>query len=320
MPHLSEIMGTDAPGTIVVGAPEDMQWFTKPKKRVHLFALGDVGSLLLTGLVLMGGDCISEIGIYDVRDHVGDRFEFEMNQMRDGAGSVSTVPVRVISEEELFNCDVFLFCASLRVPPVGEGGDVRMAQFEANGGLVRKIASQAVQKGYEGLFCVVSDPVDPLCQEVMKSGIRPARVKGYGLGVMNARAAYFAGKDARFASYLKDGRAYGPHGQDLVIVNSLSQYDPKLSRELTSLTVEANMVMRGWGFKPYMAPAISSGAFSILATLRGDWHYSSQALGRVYFGARNRVTSSGIEVENVDLPEEAFLRCQTAYRNMEKLL
>ena len=44
------------------------------KKRVHLLALGDVGSTLLTGLRLMGGDVISSIGICDVRPGVADRW------------------------------------------------------------------------------------------------------------------------------------------------------------------------------------------------------------------------------------------------------
>lgn len=319
MRHLSELMGVESPDPIRIGTAEDMTWFLKEKKRVHLFALGDVGSILLTGLVLMGADCIEEIGIYDVRDHVNDRFEFEMNQMRDGSGHTPTVPVRSLAREELFACDVFLFCASLRVPPVGEGGDVRMAQYEANVGLVREIAAEAQAAGFTGLFCVVSDPVDPLCQAVVRTGIPAGRVKGFGLGVMHARACYFAGKEEKYASYLADGRAYGPHGADLVIADSLTNYRDDISRELTDRTVKANLVMRSWGFKPFMAPAVSSGAFSILAVLRGDWHYSSQALGEVHFGARNRVTAGGIEVENPPMPEELYQRCLRAYRNLAEI-
>ena len=57
------------------------------KVRVTLLALGDVGSTLLTGLRLMGGDVISSIGICDVRPGVAERWEFELNQIQppDGA-------------------------------------------------------------------------------------------------------------------------------------------------------------------------------------------------------------------------------------------
>ena len=302
--------------SFVTGSGANMAWLAPEKKRVHLFALGDVGSLLLTGLRLLGGDCLSRIGIYDVREHVGDRFEFEMNQVADPSGKLEMPAVEVLCEEQLFDCDLFLFCASLRVPPVGEGGDVRMAQLSANAGLVRSTAEKAVQAGYPGLFCVVSDPVDPLCRIAMEAGIPAERVKGFGLGVMAARAAYYAGKDARFRRYLTEGRAYGPHGEDLVIADSLVRYDDILSRELTEKAVRANLQMREWGFKPFMAPALSSGALSVLALLRGEWHYSSTWFGDAYFGAWNRCTASGIEVENPDMPEALFLRCRTAYDNL----
>ncbi|SCJ76536.1 Uncharacterised protein [uncultured Blautia sp.] len=61
---------------------------------------------------------------------------------------------------------------------------------------------------------------------------------------MNARAAYFAKQDPRFRSFLLDGRSYGPHGQGLVIANSLSHYDDGLSRELTELVATANLRIR----------------------------------------------------------------------------
>ena len=51
------------------------------KARVTLLALGDVGSTLLMGLRLLGGDVISSIGICDVRDNVAARWEFELDQI-----------------------------------------------------------------------------------------------------------------------------------------------------------------------------------------------------------------------------------------------
>ena len=51
------------------------------KVRVNLLALGDVGSTLLLGLRLMGGDVISSMGICDVRENAALRWEFELNQI-----------------------------------------------------------------------------------------------------------------------------------------------------------------------------------------------------------------------------------------------
>lgn len=58
--------------------------FTRPrpgKKRVHLLAVGDVGGTLLTALKLLGGDCISAIGICDLNEKTVARWRAEMGQI-----------------------------------------------------------------------------------------------------------------------------------------------------------------------------------------------------------------------------------------------
>lgn len=310
-----------------------MEKEVKPRKKVHLLALGDVGSMVLTTLKLLGGDCITELGIYDVNDAVCRRWESELNQAAYPWAYDALPDVVILKEEELFDCDVFVFCASKGIPPVGSDiKDVRMAQFEANKELISFFAKKARIAGFKGLFAVVSDPVDPLCKAAFLAsnenmegqfdgkGLLPEQIQGYGLGVMNARAAYYAKQDARFASFLTEGRAYGPHGENLVIANSIEHYDDALSRELTRLAVEANLRTRELGFKPYVAPAISSAAISILLTLRGEWHYSSNFLGGVYMGCKNRTTEYGLEMEALPLPEALFLRIEKAYQSLEAIL
>ena len=94
------------------------------KVRVTLLALGDVGSTLLTGLRLMGGDVISSIGICDVRPGAAQRWEFELNQIQSPDGAAMP-PVDIIQPEQVFDGDVFLFCASRMVPDTSvTGGDV----------------------------------------------------------------------------------------------------------------------------------------------------------------------------------------------------
>lgn len=310
-----------------------MEKEVKPRKKVHLLALGDVGSMVLTTLKLLGGDCITELGIYDVNDAVCRRWESELNQAAYPWAYDALPEVVILKEEELFDCDVFVFCASKGIPPVGSDiKDVRMAQFEANKELISFFAKKSRIAEFKGLFAVVSDPVDPLCKAAFLAsnenmegqfdgkGLLPEQIQGYGLGVMNARAAYYARQDARFASFLTEGRAYGPHGENLVIANSIEHYDDALSRELTRLAVEANLRTRELGFKPYVAPAISSAAISILLTLRGEWHYSSNFLGGVYMGCKNRTTEYGLEMEALPLPEALFSRIEKAYQSLEAIL
>ena len=303
--------------------------------RVNLLALGDVGGTVLMGLRLLGGvqrssgasdgACddrgallIDRIGIFDLNEKMMRRYEREINQICFPDGR-SLPQVEILEEAQLFECDMFVFCASRGVPPVGASGDVRMAQLDANRQLIGLYAQKALQAGYQGIFAVVSDPVDPLCAAAVAAGLDPMQVQGYGLGVMNARASYFARQERQFSAYLEEGRAFGPHGEDLVIANSIVDYDDAVSRALTEKTVRSNLDTRADGFKPYIAPALSSGAISLIETLRGGWNYSSVWLGEAFLGCRNRRTAAGIELENLPLAEPLYRRIETAYENLKKL-
>lgn len=305
----------------------------KTKKRVHVLAIGDVGSTLLTGLHLLGGDCISSIGICDISDKVTARWEFEENQIAYPWSYDALPEVDVVKPEDLFKCDVFVFVASKGIPPVGSGvKDVRMYQFENNSKIVAQYARQARAEHFKGLFAVVSDPVDPLAKTAWLEsnkdengildlkGLRPEQVQGFGLGVMNARAAYYAKRDERFSQFLIEGRSFGPHGQDLVIADSIENYNDELSKELTQLTVTANLHMRAIGFKPFIAPAYSSGAISLILMMRGEWHCGSVFMGGIFMGVKNRYTEYGLETEILPLPDALYERIVTAEENLKKIV
>ena len=288
--------------------------------KVNVLAMGDVGGTLVMGLRLLGGETVADIGIYDLNEKLLRRYEREINQI--GYPDRRPMPkVEILTEDKLFDCDVFVFCASLGVPPVGAAGDVRMAQLDANKKLVSQYAAKAAAEQFAGIFAVVSDPVDPLCKAAVRRGLGFTQVQGFGLGVMNARAAYYADRNNRFAAYGDEGRAYGPHGEDLVIADSITSYNDELSRELTELTVKSNLETRADGFKPYIAPALSSGAISIIQMLRREWNYSSVFLGDensgAFLGCRNRRAEAGsIIIENRELDERLFERIKNAYDNL----
>lgn len=298
--------------------------------RINIAALGDVGATLLLGVKILGANLVDSIGIFDVNENVIKRYEIEMNQIGWPFGEKKLPEVHSVSENELFDCDMFVFCASKAVPPVGASGDVRMMQLEANGKIGAYYGKLAKEAGFKGIFAVVSDPVDPLCKEVLRtSNLMPGQIRGYGLGVMNKRAEYFARKyaglgDDRFSSYLTEGRAFGPHGADLVIANSIENYDNEVSLELTKLTVEANLKVRELGFKPYLAPAISSGAVSLLLTLQGQWNYSSVYIGKghsgAFLGIKNRIQGDKVEIEDLPLPGALYERIEKAYNNLCQII
>ncbi len=277
----------------------------KEKYTVTLLGLGDVGGTLLIGLRLLGRGLIEEIGIYDLNDDKLKRWEMELNQIIDPADE-TLPPVRVITQEELFDGDMFIFTASKFVPQVGSDvKDVRMVQFESNKQIVEIYAKQANALNYEGIFAVVSDPVDLLCAAVQRvtPNLSKDQIRGYGLGVMYGRARYYAEREQIDFS---GGRAYGPHGKGLVVADNILEYHQDQSERLTQLTIEANLKVRDAGFKPYIAPALSSGAISLIHTLSGQWHYSAVAVDEYYLGIRNRFINGNTEVECI--PEHPALK------------
>jgi hypothetical protein len=291
--------------------------------RLTLVGLGDVGGTLLTALKLLG-DEIGEIGIYDPFGLLIDRYCIELGQV---LGRPTPIIVRR-APEDLFDCDVFLFAASKGVPPVGAEGDVRMAQFAGNRELLKRYAKQARETGFSGLFCQISDPVDLLCQCLYWQsntdengvfdgrGLRKEQIVGFGLGVMAARAQYYARLMKLDPTKIV---AFGPHGAGLVIANDLENYDDALSRVLTLQTVEANRDVRVLGFKPYIAPALSSACISLLDLLRGRPFYGAIPTDGIWFGTQARFTERGFEpLHDVSaLPPQLRARIEAAVRELK---
>lgn len=282
---------------------------TKTHKRINILGLGDVGSTMALALCLYGKGCVSEIGIYDLDQNRISRFEQELNQIAEPLQD-ELPKVVILTLETLFDCDLFAFTASVGVPPVSvTEGDVRVIQFEGNSKLVGHYARMAVERNFTGIFAIVSDPVDQLCRYAFESsntndmgkwvgrGLVPEQIRGYGLGVMNGRAAYFARQEN--LDFSISGRVYGPHGKGLVVANDWRKgcFDEALSEKWTAATITANLKMRALGYKPYIAPAVASGAISLIKTLQGEKHYSCISFNGFYYGCLNQ------RVGTINLPE-----------------
>ena len=293
--------------------------------RLTLVGLGDVGGTLLTALKLLGEE-IDEIGIYDPYAPLIERYCMELGQVLDRPRP-RIVPRK---KENLFDCDLFLFAASKGVPPVGAGGDVRMQQLAGNRELLKQYARRARNSGFSGLFCQISDPVDLLCSCLWwqsnldengsfdGKGLLPEQIAGFGLGVMAARAQYYAEKQGLDPSRIA---AFGPHGKGLVIANDIEHYDDALSRDLTQKTVEANHAVRALGFKPYIAPALSSACLSILQLLRGLPFYGAIPEDGIWFGCRAVWTGQGAKAlrELSELPPQLGDRIREAKQALKEL-
>ena len=113
-------------------------------------------------------------------------------------------------------------------------------------------------------------------------------------------------------------RVYGPHGQGLVCANCCGGgYDAAISAELTEKTRTANLRVRELGFKPYLAPALSSAAVSILRLVRGQEHYGAVPLGGAYFGCVSRMTRFGPKLRREALAPALRAELEKTYAALE---
>ena len=181
----------------------------------------------------------------------------------------------------------------------------------------------AREADFTGLFAQVSDPVDHLSRAVFLmsnqnergefdwNGLLPEQVRGFGLGVMHARAIFCAERERVYDERIC---VYGPHGKGLVVANAPNEgYDDALSEFLTRQSEEANLEIRKIGFKPYIAPGISSAAVSVLRALRGQWHDAAVPMGGTYFGCRARFGENGPEVLRQPLHEKLVSRLEQSF-------
>ena len=307
--------------------------FSLPKVwKISIVGLGDVGTALAAGLRLLGSHRMSQIGLYDTdRDKI-KRSYLECSQILSD-GKETYPDIVELDFNDVFDCDMFVFCVSSGVPKIGSAiEDVRVAQLEGNSKIIKQYARMARENHFKGIFAIMSDPVDILCSVAFMNsnknekgitdylGLAPEQIRGYGLGVMNARAAFYAFQSSKTSRYNTEGRAFGPHGSGVVIADSIENYDHEFSMYLTEKVKRANLEVRSTGFKPYIAPALSSGTLPIISTINGEWHYSAAYINGVFWGTRNRLTESGTEFERYDMPDRLYGRLNESYENLKSIV
>lgn len=295
--------------------------------RIQLLALGDVGATFLLALALLQQGEVAEIGIFDMRAEVAERYAFELGQIAWANGDRPLPKVRILTEADLFqSADVFVFAASAYVPAPGqEAGDVRQAQYEKNSAIIAPYTRLAAQRAFPGLFVVLSDPVERLTAAAYRHAqaerpiLRREQFVGFGLGVMAARGRYLAEQEKDFATYLTQGRAYGCHGAELILANDPrpGYYDDDLSRAMTERAANLNYVLRKIGFKPYLAPAVSSGAMTLLSLLRRESAYATAWIGGIPYGCRQRLGEDGQWLkESSELDKALSKRLQAGHQRL----
>ncbi len=323
---IAALFSDNSRATAQFASDSSAQWYQSLKApyRLSIIGQGDVGRTLAVGLKLLGGNVLSEIGIYDLDANRLIATEMELNQIN--APNFNAIPVVIKDDNTLYDSDIIVFTAAKSVPPVGAKaeGDVRLQQLKGNAAILNSYIEQAVDKDYAGMFFIMSDPVDLLSQfacqraaQLKSKHLTALKFRGFGLGVMYARARYYAER-LNYHSFAEHGMVFGPHGQGLIAVDDSRAFNLQRSKILAEKALTANLAVRSAGQKPYIAPALSSGALSIIALLEGRWQHSAIAFGSVFLGLKNRMTANGIALATLPYNQQLEQWLQQTVKLLER--
>ncbi|MBR3157432.1 L-lactate dehydrogenase [Candidatus Saccharibacteria bacterium] len=184
--------------------------------KIMIVGTGNVGASIAFA-ILNQRTAINEIILTDIIAHDA---EGEAMDLKDAlAVAPSYVKIKNGTYKDAKDCDVVVITAGANQKP----GESRMDLLEKNANILKGMIEQIMDSGFNGIFLVVTNPMDVLTYLTYKySGLPAERVIGSGTVLDSARLR------TRIASYLdvnpKSVHAYqiGEHGDTELTVWSLA--------------------------------------------------------------------------------------------------
>lgn len=196
--------------------------------KVMIVGTGNVGASIAFA-ILNQRTLINEVILTDI---VEEDAEGEAMDLRDAlAVSPSYVKVRNGTYKDARDCDVVVITAGA----AQKSGETRMDLLKKNVGILQGIVKEIMDSGFDGIFLIVTNPMDVLTYFTLKfSGLPAERVIGSGTVLDSARLRQ------RVAGYLnvnpKSVHAYqvGEHGDSELTLWSLAEVGGQKVKELLS--------------------------------------------------------------------------------------
>ncbi|MBQ3441106.1 L-lactate dehydrogenase [Candidatus Saccharibacteria bacterium] len=194
--------------------------------KVMIVGTGNVGASIAFA-ILNQRTAVNEIILTDI---VAEDAEGEAMDLRDAlAVAPSYVKVSNGTYKDAKDCDVVVITAGAAQKP----GETRMELLNKNVGILRGMVKEIMDSGFDGIFLVVTNPMDVMTYFVLKfSGLPAERVIGSGTVLDSARLRQ------RIAGYLnvnpKSVHAYqvGEHGDSELTLWSLAEVGGQKITEL----------------------------------------------------------------------------------------
>ena len=194
--------------------------------KIMIVGTGNVGASIAYA-ILNQRTAVNEIILTDI---IAKDAEGEAMDLRDAlAVAPSYVKIKNGTYKDAKDCDIVVITAGAAQKP----GETRMELLNKNANILKGMIEQIMDSGFDGIFLVVTNPMDVLTYLTMKySGLPSERVIGSGTVLDSARLR------TRIASYLninaKSVHAYqiGEHGDTELTLWSLADVGGQKVTEL----------------------------------------------------------------------------------------
>lgn len=194
--------------------------------KIMIVGTGNVGASIAFA-ILNQRTAVNEVILTDI---IAKDAEGEAMDLRDAlATAPSFVKIKNGTYKDAKDCDIVVITAGAAQKP----GETRMDLLKKNVNILKGMIEQIMDSGFDGIFLIVSNPMDVLTYYTMKfSGLPAERVIGSGTVLDSARLR------TRIASYLnvnaKSVHAYqiGEHGDTELTLWSLADVGGQKITEL----------------------------------------------------------------------------------------
>lgn len=224
--------------------------------KVMIVGTGNVGASIAYA-ILNQRTAVNEIILTDI---IASDAEGEAMDLRDALSvAPSYVKIKNGTYKDAKDCDIVVITAGAAQKP----GETRMDLLKKNVNILKGMVEQIMDSGFDGIFLVVTNPMDILTYYTMKfSGLPAERVIGSGTVLDSARLR------TRIASYLnvnpKSVHAYqiGEHGDSEFTIWSLADVGGQKVTDLLPAKTRADI-----------SDFVKNEAYDIIDK-KGSTHYS----------------------------------------------
>ena len=180
----------------------------KDNIKVMIVGTGNVGASI-GYCIVSSKTSVNELVLVDINE---EDAEGEAMDLRDTL-AVSPTYINIHSgsyEKDAADSDVIIITAGI---PQAKGGETRMQLLQKNAGIIKSIVDPIMQAGFNGIFIVVSNPMDVMTYLVWKySGLPSEQVIGSGTVLDSARLRYTISEKLNVSPKSVHAYQVGEHG------------------------------------------------------------------------------------------------------------